>query len=544
VTLFVMLRVARRNRLEPGMIAGMVLWCYVAAVAAGIVVPMAIDAIEQVVMFGHVHLRWAGMTSFWGYLAGLAAVAATCRVHRLSLARFGDLATAPLGGALFFARLGCFVAGCDYGKVTSLPWAVRFPAGSPAWHDHVSAGLVPASRGESLPVHPTELYEAVLGLAIAAVAIVLARRAWARRGDGRVFLVAAVMYAIGRIGVESCRGDAGRGIYAGLSSGQIFSLIVLAVIGIGVLMRRVWVQRVRIASAAAAAAAAGLLMLVAPKAVQAQPSAQAPRRPVGATTPMTASGSTANWQTTNGQTASGPTARASTASGPTTNGPTAGGPSASGPTAGAPAAADDVYGPVLGPQLPPPPPPPPPATVQAGPAAAMPEAPVRASTTFVHLGALLGTAVPINRRSDQVATLAGGTLSGGVTFGMFGAWLDLQSFANRDASHGTILVSGSVMVPVASNVQIGGRFGIGATLVNFKDPVFRDASGSTLRFEGVIEYGLSPAWSLWARPLSFDILSATALGGPIVTWQLQVGAAYRFSIGGGGGSTPSSTRSL
>jgi phosphatidylglycerol:prolipoprotein diacylglycerol transferase len=539
VTLFVMLAVARRNRLEASVVAGMVLWCYVAAVAAGIVVPMMLDAAEQAVMSGHVHLRWAGMTSFWGYLAGLGAVAAVCRAHRLSLARLGDLAAAPLGGALFFARLGCFVAGCDYGKVTSLPWAVRFPAGSPAWHDHVNAGLVPASRTESLPVHPTELYEAVLGLVIIGVALALARRAWARRGEGRVFLAAAALYAIGRIGVEACRGDAGRGIYAGLSSGQIFSLSVLAVIGVGVLVQRVRVQRSRLATALAAAA---VLAFVAPSAAHAQGPVQGPQLP-----PTSPAGSPATpapgGRATGapGSAGSAPGGRATGAPGPAGSAPGgradgAPGPAGSAPGGradGSPASADDVYGPgpVLGPQLPSPPPP----VIAPGPAVAAPPATplaARPSTTFLHFGALLGTAVPINRRADQVATLAGGTLTGGLTFGHFGAWLDLQSFANRDASHGTLLLSASFMTEVATNVQIGGRFGAGATLVNFKDPVFRDAGGSTLRFEGVIEYELSPVWSLWARPLSFDILSATALGGPIVTWQLQLGVAYRFAVGG------------
>ncbi|HET9626404.1 MAG TPA: prolipoprotein diacylglyceryl transferase family protein, partial [Kofleriaceae bacterium] len=281
VTLFVMLAVARRHRLDAGVIASMVLWCYVAAVAAGIVVPMVLDAFEQAAMHGHVRWRWAGMTSFWGYLAGLGAVAAVCKLHDLRLARLGDLAAAPLGGALFFARLGCFVAGCDYGKVTALPWAVRFPAGSPAWHDHVDAGLVPASRGESLPVHPTELYEAVLGLVIIAVSIALARRAWARRGDGRVFLVAAATYAAGRIAVESCRGDAGRGIYAGLSSGQIFSLLLLAVIVGGVLIRRVQRHRARLTAGLAAAACALVIAIVAPHAAH----AQAPAGPAHAQAP-------------------------------------------------------------------------------------------------------------------------------------------------------------------------------------------------------------------------------------------------------------------
>ena len=229
VGLALMLMLARRRGLEAGPVASAVLWGYLAAVLAGIVVPMTIDAIQHLFATGHLQLRWAGMTSFWGYLAGGIAVALVCRRDRIPLARMADLAALPLGFALVFSRLGCFMAGCDYGKVTSLPWAVRFPAGSPAWRDHLHAGLISAGRGESLAVHPTQLYEALLGLVIVAVVLIVARRS---RTDGRMFFASAVTYAIGRLIIETLRGDAGRGIYAGLSSGQIFSLLVLVAIAV------------------------------------------------------------------------------------------------------------------------------------------------------------------------------------------------------------------------------------------------------------------------------------------------------------------------
>jgi len=79
VALFAMLSLARRHRLDAGAVASIVLWCYVAAVAAGVVVPAAIDAVEQLCTSGRVRLRWAGMTSFWGYLAGGWVVVAMCR---------------------------------------------------------------------------------------------------------------------------------------------------------------------------------------------------------------------------------------------------------------------------------------------------------------------------------------------------------------------------------------------------------------------------------------------------------------------------------
>jgi hypothetical protein len=74
---------------------------------------------------------------------------------------------------------------------------------------------------------------------------------------------------------------------------------------------------------------------------------------------------------------------------------------------------------------------------------------------------------------------------------------------------------------------LGARAGFGATLVNFKDPVFRDATGTDFRVEATAEYPLGSSFVLWARPLSFDVLTASSLGGPIMTWQVRFGIAYQ-----------------
>jgi prolipoprotein diacylglyceryltransferase len=110
VTLVILVRVARRHGIDPGVIASAILWGYLAAVVAGIVVPMMIDAAEQYVATGRVTVRWAGMTSFWGYAAGAIAVIVVCRGGGLAPARLADLAAAPLGLSLCVARLGCFIA--------------------------------------------------------------------------------------------------------------------------------------------------------------------------------------------------------------------------------------------------------------------------------------------------------------------------------------------------------------------------------------------------------------------------------------------------
>nr|HEX4316508.1 prolipoprotein diacylglyceryl transferase family protein [Kofleriaceae bacterium] len=466
VALIWMLVVAKRQGIDRGAIASVVLWVYVSAVVAGIAMPMLIDAVQSQVATGHVRIHWAGMTSFWGYLAGLVAIVVVCRDHGLPIARLGDLAAAPIGLALALVRVGCFLGGCDYGKVTSAPWAVRFPAGSPAWHDQVNAGLLPADRLESLPVHPTELYESLLGVAMCVLACVLVRR---KLREGRVFLAVCALYAVGRIFNETLRADAGRGIYGGLSSGQIFCGLVLIAIGASVLRPR------RVHAALATAVAAVMLLVVGVGDADAQtPPPSAPTQPQ-AVQPQ---------------------------------------PPPQPPPA--PMSAQDPYAPAQ------------PAVAPAGTATAASPAATDEPRSLV-VGATAGFAVPIDRRQDQVPMLAGGSLSVGYRMPRTALWLDYQSFANVDATHATVLLAASFEEPVAADkLHLGARAGFGATFVNFHDPAFADVTGTTLRIEADLEYDASPSWVIWARPMTFDWLYAPDLGGPIVTYQMSAGVGYRF----------------
>ncbi|HEX7701712.1 MAG TPA: prolipoprotein diacylglyceryl transferase family protein [Kofleriaceae bacterium] len=474
VGLILMLVLARRRGLESGTVASAVLWCYIAAVSAGIVIPMTIEAIEHGIATGHVEFRWAGMTSFWGYLAGGAALAAVCKRDGVPLARMGDLAAIPIGVALVFARIGCFMAGCDFGKVSALPWAVRFPAGSPAWRDHLHAGLIPAGNTASLPVHPTQLYEAFLGLVIVAVAWVVGRRA---RTEGRMFLAAAATYAIGRLLIETLRGDAGRGIYAGLSSGQIFSLVVL----IAIAAKLAVTKRVM---ATAIAAAFALVTFAHVDKAGAQPAADSP--PAADEPPPP----------------------------PTDAQPAADAPPA---PAGEPPAPPSEQ--LL--DLPPPP-------VEA----------VRPLRPIFALGLLFGGATALNRPGEQVPDLSGVTLSFGFIPGRFGFWLDVDRLTNNDASHDTAIASVSFVPRVTPHLWIGARAGVGITRVNFVDPMFADVTAANFRIDAVAEYVMNHNWVLWLRPLTIDVVSAAELGGPITTLQFRAGVAYRFGDRGTGVAAP------
>ena len=75
------------------------------------------------------------------------------------------------------------MAGCCFGAVCDLPWAVSFPGHSPASDAQFKEHLLPSAHLWSLRVHPTQLYESAASLAIAATCLLWVHGR--KRYDGR-----------------------------------------------------------------------------------------------------------------------------------------------------------------------------------------------------------------------------------------------------------------------------------------------------------------------------------------------------------------------
>ncbi len=109
---------------------------------------------------------WHGGLSFHGALIGIALAAMLfARVHRLAFWRLADTLAMASTPGLFFGRLGNFINGELYGRVTTVPWAMVFP-----------------TDPQQLPRHPSQLYEAVVeGLVLFFVLRDIERRETAQR---------------------------------------------------------------------------------------------------------------------------------------------------------------------------------------------------------------------------------------------------------------------------------------------------------------------------------------------------------------------------
>ncbi|HEX3869545.1 MAG TPA: prolipoprotein diacylglyceryl transferase family protein, partial [Pirellulales bacterium] len=89
-----------------------------------------------------VSIQEGGLVIYGCVLAGAAALFIFVKKHKMPGYAIADLIAPGLMIGLAFGRIGCFLNGCCFGGVCELPWAVRFPAGSPPHFRQVERGMV------------------------------------------------------------------------------------------------------------------------------------------------------------------------------------------------------------------------------------------------------------------------------------------------------------------------------------------------------------------------------------------------------------------
>jgi phosphatidylglycerol---prolipoprotein diacylglyceryl transferase len=158
-----------------------------------------------------------GMVYYGGLLTALAVGTAVLRWWGVSWRRQGDMLAPGLALGHALGRVGCFLAGCCWGRSCELPWAVTFTA----WESFEHLGT-PLHR----PVHPTQLYEATVEFLLFLLLLYLLPR---RRFDGQVLLAYVMLYAPARFVIEFFRADPRPMFFQGvLSISQVISLILMA----------------------------------------------------------------------------------------------------------------------------------------------------------------------------------------------------------------------------------------------------------------------------------------------------------------------------
>lgn len=224
-------RLAAREGIKPERIYDLGLWMLVGAIGGSKLLMVLTEPIYRESfwqLFSLDFLRSGGV--FYGGLIGaFLMVSLGVLRYRLPWWKTGDAAMTGVALGQAIGRVGCFAAGCCWGKPTELPWGVQFTA--------------QAQQNTGVPIdmhlHPTQLYESFGALAIFALLYWLHRR---KRFDGQVMLAYIALYSLLRFAVEFVRDDPrgdvlGLTSLTGLSTSQLISLLV-GVIGFVALLIR------------------------------------------------------------------------------------------------------------------------------------------------------------------------------------------------------------------------------------------------------------------------------------------------------------------
>jgi phosphatidylglycerol---prolipoprotein diacylglyceryl transferase len=220
---------ARRLGLDPNRVMDLGIWIIVSALVGA---KLLLLLVERNVYLRDPRELMTLLRSGGVFYGGLILAVATAMFymwrHRLPIWPVSDAFAPGIALGHVIGRLGCFFAGCCFGRPTTVGWAVTF-------HDDYAARNVGTPL--NVPLHPTQLYEAGAELLILGLLVWLERRG--RAFPGRTFWGYLLLYGVSRFVIEFYRGDA-RGTIGMFSTSQFVSLLIvpLSIVMLIVLARR------------------------------------------------------------------------------------------------------------------------------------------------------------------------------------------------------------------------------------------------------------------------------------------------------------------
>jgi phosphatidylglycerol---prolipoprotein diacylglyceryl transferase len=172
----------------------------------------------------------AGFVFWGGFIGSVAACYLTIKLKKLNFTRISDVAGICIAAGYSVGRTGCWAVGDDYGRPWNGPLAVAFPDGAPPSTVRNMQELfgIPAPAGSSpdavLSVHPTQLYETVLGFAMFAI---LWRSRSHKHAEGWLFGLYLVLAGIERFLIEFLRAKDDR-FFGPFTAAQVIGLTLAA----------------------------------------------------------------------------------------------------------------------------------------------------------------------------------------------------------------------------------------------------------------------------------------------------------------------------
>lgn len=217
---------ARKLKLDPDKIFGLVIWCLVSGYI-GSKILFCITVFDRLLEDPAYFLRsiQSGWVVYGGLLGGILGGYLYCRFRKVNFMAYFDLALPSVALAQAFGRIGCFLAGCCYGRQTESLFHVVF----------TDSAYAP----NGVPLIPTQLISSALNFLNFFVLLWLSKK---KKAEGQIAGCYLIFYSVGRFFLEYFRGDMERGSVGGFSTSQFIAIFTLAA---GILL--VWGSR-RLAS--------------------------------------------------------------------------------------------------------------------------------------------------------------------------------------------------------------------------------------------------------------------------------------------------------
>jgi phosphatidylglycerol:prolipoprotein diacylglycerol transferase len=210
---------ARQRGLDRQRVMDLGIWIIVSALVGAKLLLLVVDFKRFTSVWDALGVMARSGGVFYGGLIAAVAVAFWYMWrYRLPLWTTTDVFAPAIALGHAVGRMGCLLAGCCFGRATSVPWAITF-------HSDAAATNVGTPLGT--PLHPTQLYDAGAELAILALLLATERRG--SQFAGRTFWSYLLLYGIARFIIEFYRGDPRGMVFDVLSTSQFVSIVLVPV---------------------------------------------------------------------------------------------------------------------------------------------------------------------------------------------------------------------------------------------------------------------------------------------------------------------------
>ena len=152
-----------------------------------------------------VKIRQGGLSFLGGLLFAVPVGLIYLSIKKLNVWRIADISAPSVAIGIAFARIGCFLNGCCFGRVCSPHafYGLEFPPGSIPYRHY----------GEMVTVYPTQLVNSLNALVIFLILSIWIRH---RKFEGQIFWLFVMFYCILRFLMDFLRGDSSSTFFGGL----------------------------------------------------------------------------------------------------------------------------------------------------------------------------------------------------------------------------------------------------------------------------------------------------------------------------------------